>query len=189
MSEYLVRRIEAASERITVHAHTELTALIGDRHLDGVTWRNRVTGDSQTRGIPNVFLMLGVAPNAEWLNGAVALDDKGFVQTGASVGPDEPGGHTLAHPLATSCPGIFAVGDVRSGSLKRVASAVGDGAVVVASIHHALAQGDLTSVRRPSTGWPQSTTAATSDDGGLDSHDCGYQSGLATKTISEARGD
>ncbi len=140
MSEYLIRRIEAAPERITVHPHTEITALSGDRHLDTVTWRNRLTGQSQTRNIPNVFLMLGTAPNTEWLSGAVAMDDKGFVRTGASVGPDEPGlGHTLSHPLATSCPGIFAVGDVRSGSLKRVASAVGEGAVVVRSVHEALA--------------------------------------------------
>jgi thioredoxin reductase (NADPH) len=140
MSEYLIRRIEAAPERITVHPHTEITALSGERHLDTVTWRNRVTGQSQTRNIPNVFLMLGAAPNTEWLNGAVALDDKGFVRTGASVGPAEPSwGHTLSHPLATSCPGIFAVGDVRSGSLKRVASAVGEGAVVVRSLHHSLA--------------------------------------------------
>ena len=140
MSEYLVSRIKAAPERITVHPHTEIAALIGDRHVDAVTWRNRLSGESQTRNIPNVFLMLGAAPNTEWLNGAVALDDKGFVLTGDSVGPDEPGwAHTLAHPLVTSCPGIFAVGDVRCGSLKRVASAVGDGAVVVASVHQALA--------------------------------------------------
>jgi thioredoxin reductase (NADPH) len=140
MSEYLVSRIKAAPERITVHPDTEITALIGDRHVDAVTWRNRLTGESQTHSIPNVFLMLGAEPNTEWLNGAVALDDKGFVLTGDSVEPEEPGSaHTLAQPLATSCPGIFAVGDVRCGSLKRVASAVGDGAVVVASIHQALA--------------------------------------------------
>ena len=140
MSEYLVSRIKAAPERITVHPHTEIAALIGDRHVDAVTWRNRLTGESQTRNIPNVFLMLGAAPNTEWLNGAVALDDKGFVLTGNSVAPDEPGwAHALAHPLVTSCPGIFAVGDVRCGSLKRVASAVGDGAIVVASVHQALA--------------------------------------------------
>ena len=140
MSEYLVRRIEGAPERITVHTHTEITALIGNRHVDAVTWRNRVTGESETRNIPNVFLMLGAAPNTEWLRGAVALDDKGFVRTCASVGPGEPWAHILADPLATSCPGIFAVGDVRCGSLKRVASAVGEGAVVVGSVHKALAQ-------------------------------------------------
>ncbi len=139
MSDYLVRRIEAAPERITVHPHTELTALSGGRHVDTVTWRNRVTEESQTRRIPNIFLMLGAAPNTEWLSHAVALDDKGFVLTGASIGPDQPQwSHALAHPLATSCPGIFAVGDVRSGSVKRVASGVGEGSVVVASVHQAL---------------------------------------------------
>jgi thioredoxin reductase (NADPH) len=140
MSDYLVRRIEAAPERITVHPHTEITALSGDRHLDTVTWRNSVTEESQTCRIPNVFLMLGAAPNTEWLGDAVALDDKGFVLTGASVGPDQPQlSDALVHALATSCPGIFAVGDVRSGSVKRVASAVGEGSVVVASVHQALA--------------------------------------------------
>ena len=139
MSDYLIRRIEAAPERITVHPHTEVTALNGDRHLDTVTWRDRVTGQSQTRHIPNVFLMLGAAPNTEWLN-CVALDDKGFVRTGVSAASDDPASsHALSQPLATSCPGIFAVGDVRSGSIKRVASAVGEGSIVVASVHQALA--------------------------------------------------
>jgi thioredoxin reductase (NADPH) len=140
MSDYLIRRIEAAPERITVHPHTEITALNGERHLDTVTWRDRVTGQSQTRHVPNVFLMLGAAPNTEWLNRAVALDDKGFVRTGTSAVSDDPASsHALSQPLATSCAGIFAVGDVRSGSIKRVASAVGEGAIVVASVHQALA--------------------------------------------------
>ena len=138
MSDYLIRRIEAAPERITVHPHTEITSLSGDRHLNTVTWRDRVTGQSQTRHIPNVFLMLGAAPNTEWLN-CVALDDKGFVRTGVSAASDDPAfAHALSQPLATSCPGIFAVGDVRSGSIKRVASAVGEGSIVVASVHQAL---------------------------------------------------
>jgi len=140
MSDYLIRRIEAAPERITVHPHTEITALIGERHLDTVTWRDRVTGQSQTRHVPNVFLMLGAAPNTEWLNRAVALDDKGFVRTGTSAVSDDPASsHALSQPLATSCAGIFAVGDVRSGSIKRVASAVGEGSIVIASVHQALA--------------------------------------------------
>lgn len=140
MSDYLIRRIDAASDRITVHPHTEVTALGGGRHLDTVTWRDLITGQSQTRHIPNVFLMLGAAPNTEWLRGAVALDDKGFVRTGesaASDGPTYP--HSLSQPLATSCPGIFAVGDVRSRSIKRVASAVGEGSIVIAAVHQALA--------------------------------------------------
>ena len=139
MSEYLIRRIEAAPERITVHSHTEVSALSGERHLDTVTWCDLVTSQSQTRHIPNMFLMLGAAPNTEWLNRAVALDDKGFVRTGISVASDDPAcAHALSQPLATSCAGIFAVGDVRSGSIKRVASAVGEGAVVIASVHQAL---------------------------------------------------
>jgi thioredoxin reductase (NADPH) len=139
MSDYLIRRIEAASERITVHPHTELTALAGERHLDTVTLRDVISGQSQIRHIPNVFLMLGAEPNTEWLNGAVALDDKGFVRTGMPATSDDPAHcHTLSQPLSTSCPGIFAVGDVRSGSIKRVASAVGEGSIVVASIHQAL---------------------------------------------------
>jgi len=140
MSDYLIRRIEAAPERITVHPHTEITALDGERHLDTVTWRDWVTGQSQTRHVPNVFLMLGAAPNTEWLNRAVALDDKGFVRTGTSAVSDDPASsHALSQPLATSCAGIFAVGDVRSGSIKRVASAVGEGSIVIASVHQALA--------------------------------------------------
>jgi thioredoxin reductase (NADPH) len=138
MSDYLIRRIEAVPERITVHPHTEIRALNGERHLDTVTWRDRDTGQSQTRHIPNLFLMLGAAPNTEWLN-CVALDEKGFVRTGISAASDVPANsHALSQPLATSCPGIFAVGDVRSGSIKRVASAVGEGSIVVASVHQAL---------------------------------------------------
>jgi thioredoxin reductase (NADPH) len=86
-----------------------------------------------------VFLMLGAEPNTEWLNSAVALDEKGFVRTGISATSDDPANsHAMTQPLATSCPGIFAVGDVRSGSIKRVASAVGEGSMVVASVHEAL---------------------------------------------------
>jgi thioredoxin reductase (NADPH) len=139
MSDYLIRRIEAAPARITVHTNSEVTALNGDRHLETVTWRHPITGLSQTRQIPNVFLMLGAEPNTEWLNSAVALDEKGFVRTGISATSDDPANsHAMTQPLATSCPGIFAVGDVRSGSIKRVASAVGEGSMVVASVHEAL---------------------------------------------------
>jgi thioredoxin reductase (NADPH) len=139
MSDYLIRRIDAAPERITVHPHTEITALRGERHLDTVTWRDLVTGQSETRRIPNVFLMLGAAPNTEWLHGAVALDNKGFVRTDIPAAfEDAQHADALSQPLATSRPGIFAVGDVRAGSIKRVASAVGEGSVVVSSVHHAL---------------------------------------------------
>ena len=125
MSDYLVGRIDAAPERITVHPRTELTALHGDRHLDAVTWCDRVSARSDRVSASNLFLMLGAAPNTEWLHGAVELDAKGFVRSGTV-------------PLCTSAPGVFAVGDVRSDSVKRVASAVGEGSVVVSSVHRAL---------------------------------------------------
>jgi thioredoxin reductase (NADPH) len=134
MSDYLVSRIDAVPERITLHRTTEITALHGDRHLEQVTWTNRRTGEAQTRPVAGVFLMLGAAPNTEWLDGAVALDDRGFVLTGAPA----PGDTASPQVLATSRPGIFAVGDVRAGSIKRVASAVGDGSVVISSVHQAL---------------------------------------------------
>ena len=135
MSEYLVSRIEA-SDHITLHTGTELTALIGDRHLDAVEWTER--GAVERRPIHNVFLMLGAVPNTEWLGGCqVQLDGKGFVKVGAeAAGP----GRTPS-VLETSTPGIFAVGDVRAGSVKRVASAVGEGSVVVSSVHQWLAAG------------------------------------------------
>ncbi|HEX2284511.1 MAG TPA: NAD(P)/FAD-dependent oxidoreductase [Mycobacterium sp.] len=134
MSDYLISRIEAVPERITVHPFTEITALQGDRHLEQVTWTTRPSGARETRRIPNVFLMLGAVPNTDWLDGVVELDAKGFVRTGVPTRPDA----STAPPLQTSRPGIFAVGDVRSESIKRVASAVGEGSVVVSSVHRAL---------------------------------------------------
>nr|AYM53926.1 bifunctional protein : sensor cNMP-binding domain-like protein [Corallococcus coralloides] len=129
MSDYLVQRIQS-SPRITLHTHTEITALDGDTLLREVTWVHKPTGERSTRRIGNVFVMIGAEPNTEWLNGCLELDSKGFIRTG--VAPD---GHALASPYATSRPGIYAVGDVRSGSVKRVASSVGEGSVVVQAIH------------------------------------------------------
>lgn len=137
MSDYLVGRIQA-SDRITLHTETEVTALHGDRRLERVSWRNRRTGAVEDRPIPNVFLMLGAVPNSGWLAGCgVALDAAGFVQVGTAVGPGVGG--RQAHALETSVPGVFAVGDIRAGSVKRVASAVGEGSVVVSSVHQFLA--------------------------------------------------
>ena len=128
MSDYLVGRIEA-SDRITLHTECEIVALSGDRHLERVRWADRRTGETTDIAAANVFLMLGAVPNTEWLGDcAVKLDANGFVSVG--------GGNS---PLETSVPGIFAVGDVRAGSVKRVASAVGEGSVVVSSVHQALA--------------------------------------------------
>ncbi len=137
MSDYLVGRIEA-SDRITLHTQTEITGLIGDRYLERVRWRNSLTGAEEEHAISNVFLMLGAVPNTAWLDGCgITLDLAGFVQVGAAAGPGWDG--RQPHTLETSKPGIFAVGDVRAGSVKRVASAVGEGAVVVSSVHQVLA--------------------------------------------------
>ena len=142
MSDYLVGRIEA-SDRITLHTETEVTALLGERHLEQVEWTNRRTGAAETRAIHNVFLMLGAVPNTGWLGGCgVQLDKQGFVQVGAAAEPGEAARWAGRAPglLETSRPGIFAVGDVRAGSVKRVASAVGEGSVVVSSVHQVLAE-------------------------------------------------
>jgi thioredoxin reductase (NADPH) len=128
MSEYLVHRI-SSSKHITVHPHTEIIDLTGDQHLREVTWQNRLSGETERRAIGNVFVMIGADPSTDWLKGCVQLDDTGFVITG------QPGTAGKTGPYRTSRPGIFAVGDVRSGSVKRVASGVGEGSVVVADIH------------------------------------------------------
>ncbi len=129
MSDYLIQRIHS-SPRITLHTRTEITALEGDTHLSEVTWTNRDTGESSRHRTSNVFVMIGAEPNTEWLNGCIQLDSKGFIRTG-----QDAEGRPLASPYETTRPGIYAVGDVRSGSVKRVASSVGEGSVVVQAIH------------------------------------------------------
>jgi thioredoxin reductase (NADPH) len=129
MSDYLVSRI-ALSPKITVHAHTEITGLEGDRYLRHVTWRNRLDGTATTRPVTSMFVMIGAEPNTEWLGGCVVLDAKGFVVTGRAAD-----GVASGSPYETSRPGIYAVGDVRSGSVKRVASSVGEGSVVIHAVH------------------------------------------------------
>lgn len=128
MSSYLVERL-AASPRVTLHPDSEVVVLDGDAYLQRVGWRNRRTGETTVREIHDVFVMIGAEPNTEWLRGCVELDAAGFVRTGART--EGPG----ASPYATSLPGVYAVGDVRGGSVKRVASAVGEGSVVVQAIH------------------------------------------------------
>jgi len=132
MSDYLIQRIDQSS-RITLHSRSEITALEGDDRLLRVTWTHRDTSASQTHDISNVFVMIGAEPNTEWLDGCLERDDKGFVKTGK----DEQG-MALASPYATTRPGVFAVGDVRSGSVKRVASGVGEGSVVIQAVHQFL---------------------------------------------------
>ncbi|HYZ60910.1 MAG TPA: NAD(P)/FAD-dependent oxidoreductase, partial [Acetobacteraceae bacterium] len=132
MSDYLIQRI-LSSAHITLHPHTEITALEGDAMLREVTWTNRKTGASETRRIRNVFVMIGAEPNTAWLNGCLELDKGGFIKTGRDAS-----GQPLPSPFATSKPGIYAVVDVRAGSVKRVASGVGEGSVVIQAIHQHL---------------------------------------------------
>lgn len=135
MSDYLVQRIRN-SPSITLHETSAITGLHGENGLEGVSWSNRKTGQSFERPATNLFVMIGASPNTEWLAECVELDRSGFVETGFS---DDGELGTPATPYRTSKPGVFAVGDVRSGSIKRVASAVGEGSVVVAAIHQYLA--------------------------------------------------
>jgi thioredoxin reductase (NADPH) len=139
MSRYLIDRI-AALPNVKLHAETEIAALEGDRvrGLTAATFRNRQTGALTTAPLRRLFLFIGAEPNARWLKGCVETDDKGFVLTGAAARRGTPEGRPLL-PLETARPGVFAIGDVRAGSTKRVAAAVGEGAAVVAQIHAFLA--------------------------------------------------
>ena len=142
MSRYLIQRIEDSSH-IVLRTRTQIETLEGTDHLERVRWRQLDTGVAETRQIRHLFLMTGADPNTGWLKGCVALDDRQFVKTGADLRADEleEAGWPLARRpelLETSRPGIFAVGDARSGSTKRVASAVGEGSVCVQLIHRAL---------------------------------------------------
>ncbi|HEY1907686.1 MAG TPA: NAD(P)/FAD-dependent oxidoreductase, partial [Myxococcaceae bacterium] len=142
MSRYLIRRIEE-SDKITLRTRTEIVALSGKTELEGVRWRNQVTGETEDRPVRNVFCMMGANPCTTWLQGCVALDDKGFVKTGQDLTPADLASTdwTLTRPpllLETSRPGIFAVGDVRSGNVKRVASAVGEGSICIQLVHRIL---------------------------------------------------
>ena len=127
MSQYLISRIESSSH-ITLYTQSEIVKLEGESSLERVTWISRKTGESIVKPIRSVFVMIGAEPNSGWLFGTVRLDKKGFILTGDADGFDST-------PYATSVPGMFAVGDVRSGSVKRVASAVGEGSVVIADVH------------------------------------------------------
>jgi thioredoxin reductase (NADPH) len=131
MSQYLISRVENSSH-ITVHTKSEIVELDGDPSLERVTWANLNTGERTVRNISTVFVMVGAEPNTGWLFGTVRLDKKGFILTGGTDGFDKS-------PYATSMPGIYAVGDARANSVKRVASAVGEGSVVITYIHRYLA--------------------------------------------------
>ena len=144
MSRYLVRRLED-NDAIVLHVRTEIVTVEGDRHLERVRWRDNATGETETHDLRHVFIMAGAVPNTSWLHGCVALDANGFIRTGPDVSAEDltAAGWPLARPpylLETSRPGIFAVGDVRGGNVKRVASAVGEGSIAVAFVHQVLQQ-------------------------------------------------
>ena len=146
MSRYLIQRI-ADNSTINLHYQTEIVGLEGGTQLEKVTWLDRATGETSTHDIRHVFIMAGASPRTEWLKGCVLLDDKGFILTGrdldASAGLVPPFAWPLTRPpqlLETSLPGVFAVGDVRSGNVKRVAAAVGEGAISIPLVHRALAE-------------------------------------------------
>jgi len=142
MSRYLIQRIEG-TPNVTLRTRTEIDELAGTDRLEQVRWRQVDTGAAEVRPIRSVFSMTGADPNTAWLEGCVALDDKGFIKTGADLRGDEivPGRWPLGrrpYLMETSIPGVFAVGDVRAASIKRVASAVGEGSICVQLIHRTL---------------------------------------------------
>jgi thioredoxin reductase (NADPH) len=143
MSRYLIQRIEE-NPAIEMHYRTEIVGLEGDTQLERVTWQDKNTGENSTHDIRHVFIMAGASPRTEWLQGCVALDNKGFILTGRDL---DPVLHDFKWPLErvplmleTSLPGVFAVGDVRSGNVKRVAAAVGEGSISIYLVHRALAE-------------------------------------------------
>ncbi len=143
MSRYLIQRIEA-SPKIELHYETEIVGLEGDGHLQRVVWKDKTTGETSTQNIRHAFIMAGASPKTEWLQGCIAMDTKGFILTGRDldVAAEQPVWTKSRAPqmLETSLPGVFAVGDARSGNVKRVASAVGEGAIAIHLVHRALAE-------------------------------------------------
>lgn len=145
MSRYLIRRI-TENPKIEVHYNTEIVALDGDRDLKQVTWIDKAGQETSKHDICHVFIMTGAAPRTDWLKGCVVMDDKGFILTGRDL--EASADFALRtwpvarapQMLETSLPGVFAVGDVRSGNVKRVASAVGEGAIAIHLVHRVLAE-------------------------------------------------
>ena len=142
MSRYLIRRIEQ-TPTVIMRPHTEIVELEGGNHLESVRWRNNQTGQIEEHNVRHVFIMTGADPNTRWLDGCVALDAKGFIKTGPDLSPEDLS--TARWPLArrpylleTSLPGVFAIGDVRGGSIMRVASAVGEGSIAISFVHQVL---------------------------------------------------
>jgi thioredoxin reductase (NADPH) len=131
---------------IELHLEAELQSLEGDSNLERVIWLNRSSGERLTREIRHVFVMAGASPHSDWLRGCVAMDQQGFILTGRDLDPilaSAPRKWPLGRPpqmLETSLPAVYAVGDIRSGNVKRVASAVGEGAISIHLVHRALAE-------------------------------------------------
>ena len=143
MSRYLIRRIAHNAATIEQHFQTEIEAVEGNGHLERGRWRNKLDGNVETRDIRHIFVMTGAKPCTAWLAGCVTVDDKGFIKTGPDLSAEDlAAAHwPLGRPpylLETSLPGVFAVGDVRGGNIKRVASAVGEGSIAVAFVHKVL---------------------------------------------------
>ena len=143
MSRYLIQRI-VENPVIELHFQTEIVAFAGDSHLERVTWLNRATGEESVHDIRHVFVMAGASPRTDWLRGCVALDKQGFILTGRDLDPflaTAPLKWPLSRPpqmLETSLPAVYAVGDIRSGNVKRVASAVGEGSISIHLVQRAL---------------------------------------------------
>ena len=145
MSRYLIQRLIENSQ-IELHLNTEIVALEGGSRLERVVWQNRKTGEISTNVVRHVFVMTGASPRTEWLRGCLALDAKGFILTGRDLDGAKQDGYPpwpltrAPQMLETSMPGVFAAGDVRAGNVKRVASAVGEGAISIHMVHRALAE-------------------------------------------------
>ncbi len=146
MSRYLVQRI-CGNTSIELLCNSELVGLEGSKYLEEVKWMNKCTGQRRSAAVHHLFIMTGASPNTSWLRGSLALDEKGFILTGrdlvVAVEPDGSPFWPLSRPpqmLESSLPGVFAVGDVRAGSVKRVAAAVGEGACSVSMVHQALSE-------------------------------------------------
>jgi thioredoxin reductase (NADPH) len=144
MSRYLIRRIQE-TPNIELHINTEVVALEGNDHLARVKWRNNQTGASESHDITHLFSMTGAVPNSGWLGGCVACDQRGFIKTGLDLTAEDlaKAKWPIKRPpylLETSLPGVFAVGDIRGGNVKRVASAVGEGSIAVSFVHQVLAE-------------------------------------------------